>query len=518
MRIAVLFYGGIKYKTINNPLITPHIDNNTYHVGHTYTNLLNTFGENNQYDFFLSTSPELNEDLNEFIALYKPISICNDPIIYSHDYSKYRKKFETNVHNMICHFINKIRVYKLLEEHINKTNTNYDLVISTRVTIQYNKIFNEVTNEIINNKLYSPIGCEYLGIIYNNIQINNINSMKNIKYYDINLKNFINDNENIIFIPDGHDYGGICDRYAIGNIKSMKTYMNIYEDHINLLDNGCLLHPEILYLVYIHSKKLEVIRFNLNHDILRNNINIKKTPSIFKIIIEETNILEYDDTITILSGIIKEEFISNLISAYKYVKHKMISTWDDTENTLLEKLKNSGFKIILSNKNDIEFECSANYQCLTIKNGIIEAIKLGFKYVCKSRTDIFPINHLKFLHLTRDLYKEKITVLHGIKYDIIYYLDVIMCGNINNILLCFNEQKKSDDNTIPELFFIKNYCKEYIKTKKDIKKYINFAYKICIDNDIEIIWYKQFLYNNKYQSYIKLISEYSNLPHFDFFL
>lgn len=46
MRIAVLFNGGVKYKTINNTSITPNIDDNIYHVGHTYINLLNTFGEN----------------------------------------------------------------------------------------------------------------------------------------------------------------------------------------------------------------------------------------------------------------------------------------------------------------------------------------------------------------------------------------------------------------------------------------------------------------------------------------
>jgi hypothetical protein len=310
MRIAVLFNGGVKYKTINNTLITQHIDDNIYHVGHTYINLLNTFGENNEYDFFLSINPELNEDLTEFIALYNPISICNDPIIYFDDYSKYKKAPETIIHNMICTFINKMRVYKLLEEHINKTNTHYDLVISTRVTIQYNKKF-----KVINDNLNIPYGCDHLGMIDNEIQINNINSMKKSEYYDINLKNFVNDNENIIFIPDGHDYQGICDRYAIGNVKSMKTYMNIYKDHINILDSECLLHPETLNLVYIHSKKLEVIRFNLNHDILRNNI-IKKTQNniilrfeedkyinILGIIIELTetpDILKYDNTITII--------------------------------------------------------------------------------------------------------------------------------------------------------------------------------------------------------------------------
>lgn len=532
MRIAVLFNGGVKYKIINNTSITPNIDDNIYHVGHTYINLLNTFGENNEYDFFLSINPELNEDLTEFIALYNPISICNDPIIYFDDYSKYKKAPETIIHNMICTFINKMRVYKLLEEHINKTNIHYDLVISTRVTIQYNKKFNEV----INDNLNIPYGCDHLGMIDNKIQINNINSMKKSEYYDINLKNFVNDNENIIFIPHGHDYRGICDRYAIGNVKSMKTYMNIYKDHISILDSECLLHPEILNLVYIYSKKLEVIRFNLNHDILRNNI-IKKTQNemIFRfeedtdtyvdisgIIIELTetpDILEYDDTITIISGIIKEEFVVNLINSYKYVKHKLISTWDDTENKLLEELKNNGFKIILSNENDIENKCSTNYQCFTIKHGILEAIKLGFKYVCRSRTDIFPTNHLKFLHLTRELYKEKITVLygveqgieHGIEPSIIYYLDLIMCGTINDMLMCFNEQKESNDNAIPELFFLRNYCKNSINkneyTKEEIKKYFNFAHTICIDNNIEILWYKM-IFINKRQPYRKLVSEY----------
>ena len=167
------------------------------------------------YSYFISSE----EDLNNFIKLYNPVSCINDKIVFNCDYSKYTITHETVVHNMVCHFINKKRVFSLLEKHIEKNNISYDIILSLRVDI------------ILKNK------------------------------FDFK-------NEDCIYIPIGCDYrNGINDQIAYGNFDVMKKYNNIYDNMINLLEDGCLLHPETLNRENI--KSLNINRFDLNYRLNR---------------------------------------------------------------------------------------------------------------------------------------------------------------------------------------------------------------------------------------------------------
>jgi len=58
--------------------------------------------------------------------------------------------------------------------------------------------------------------------------------------------------------------------------------------------------------------------------------------------------MEYDDTITIISGLLNDLFIENLILSYKTVKHKMITTWNNMDIQFIEILQEHGFIIVLS--------------------------------------------------------------------------------------------------------------------------------------------------------------------------
>ena len=122
--------------------------------------------------------------------------VKNEKIYYLVDFSIYLRgrPRETSIHNVTCHFINKEGVFKLLEQHVEKTGSKYDCIISTCVDIKYHEPF----------------------------------------YWE----KFINNDPSVIFIPDSCDAHGINDQIAIGNLSSMKKYMNIYSNTISLLERG----------------------------------------------------------------------------------------------------------------------------------------------------------------------------------------------------------------------------------------------------------------------------------------
>jgi hypothetical protein len=214
MRIAVLIYGRL----------TNCFDN--------YNNIINSIGKENNIDIFMSSDNSHQNDLDNFIRTYNPVKYNNDKIEYECDLIKYdeKKRSETNIHNMTCHFINKSRVFSLLETHIKTCNINYDIVISIRVDIH------------INNKF-----------VFSNIE------------------------DNTIYIPDGSDFNYpagantcINDQIAYGNLIVMKKYNNLFNNIINLLENKLsVLHPESLTCANIHYYNLKIVRTNLSYHIKR---------------------------------------------------------------------------------------------------------------------------------------------------------------------------------------------------------------------------------------------------------
>lgn len=227
--------------------------------------------------------------------------------------------------------------------------------------------------------------------------------------------------------------------------------------------------------------------------------------------------MEYDDTITIITGILTPMFVEKIIESYKDVKHKMISSWNSSIHSykiLIHALKSNGFKIVLSDYP--KYRCSANYQIVCVKNGIKMAMELGYKYICRSRTDIFPLNHIKFLEVTRDLYIEKLTVLSGISLpNKIFFVDLIMCGSCEQISAMWSKLEGPEilyKNV--ELHILENYAKCEINTQEDVKKYLSFSKDRCIESNIEFIWYRPNGINffPTTSHYVKLISEYCNAP------
>lgn len=202
MRIAILVYGRLN-KCLEH-----------------YKNIIASLGENNDIDFFASSDNSSELQLTCFINLYKPILYNNSSIEYDYDLGNYPgKRDETNIHNMTCHFINKNRVWMLLEEHINRNNIQYDCVVSLRIDCVFKNKFD--FNSLDNNTIYIPFSYDYIDTAIN-------------------------------------------DQIAYGKIDVMKKYNSI--NALDLLEKKLSIpHPESLNYANIHYYKLKIKRPHINY-------------------------------------------------------------------------------------------------------------------------------------------------------------------------------------------------------------------------------------------------------------
>lgn len=206
MRIAVLVYGRLNK------------------CSEHYDNILEHLGKQHQIDFFLSSDNPHPFLLNKFNKLYTPVSIITDPVVYSYDLAAYPRIVEgTNIHNMTCHFINKNRVFKLLEEYIRKNHVVYDVIVSLRIDCMFKSKFD--FTKIEENTIYIPYGCDFFE-------------------------------------------KSINDQIAYGSFEVMQKYNSINPKE--LLDKQLsIVHPESLNYANIHFHQLHVTRVSLDYCIKR---------------------------------------------------------------------------------------------------------------------------------------------------------------------------------------------------------------------------------------------------------
>jgi hypothetical protein len=216
MRIALVLYGRIK-----------HFE--TFHA-----NLKRVFGADTEIDTFLSHSPELNEPLDDFISLFNPIAVQNDPILFDQEYLKYpTPNPDVNVRNMFSHFTNKHRVFQLLEDYIEKTGTTYTYIVCTRLDLN---IFDTLQIKISPNTIYIPIAHQENGDKH---------------------------------IGDGYDWSGINDQFALGDFFTMKKYCSLILYYKDLVRKNVKHHPESLLLGLLYNYSIHILRFPLRYVILR---------------------------------------------------------------------------------------------------------------------------------------------------------------------------------------------------------------------------------------------------------
>jgi hypothetical protein len=208
MRIAILYFGRSK------------------HFDLTYPSLEKSIGTQHRIDVFYSCDNDPVESIDKFVDMCKPVSVINDTISSYVDFSQYPimnpEIHRPNYTNMARHFINKKRVFTIFEEYIHTSGIVYDLVISARLDIHLDTL-----------SILTPA-------------------------------------PNTIYIPEGHDYFGINDRFAMGNVDVMKKYMMIYDSAVHILESKLSdPHPESLTLANIKYQLLVIERITLNTQILK---------------------------------------------------------------------------------------------------------------------------------------------------------------------------------------------------------------------------------------------------------
>lgn len=180
-----------------------------------YKDIIKSVGNHN-VDYFISSDNSTQSDLNSCIELYNPISYINDSITYKYKFHKYpNKRKETNVDTMTRHFINKQRVFNLLEQHVKTTGKQYDVIVSIRADLKINSKFNFKINP------------------------------------------------NTIYIPRGNDFidYAINDQIAYGTYDVMKQYMNIINNCKKILKRGkSIPHPESLTLANLELNNIKIVR------------------------------------------------------------------------------------------------------------------------------------------------------------------------------------------------------------------------------------------------------------------
>ena len=214
MKIAVLFSGRV------------------YKFGSHYNNIMENVVQDHDADFYLSHSPELNEEteLELFKELYKPVAVCNDPIPdkgSQFEFEEYPipENFLTVKRNVVSMFYNRKRVFDLM----NNSGKEYNCIVSYRVD------------------LFSQSKIDYSNL-----------------------------DRETLYIPEGQDNnGGINDQIAYGAYEPMSIYMNVFPFMKKYLDNKCNFHPENINKFHLVSHDISVVRVAYNYEIVRGPQNPK---------------------------------------------------------------------------------------------------------------------------------------------------------------------------------------------------------------------------------------------------
>jgi hypothetical protein len=206
-----------------------------------YEQFKTLFSDNVEVDFFLSHSKELNEDadVEEFIQLYKPKGILNDPIPFDEEFLLYKRPYfsptDQYIKNMHAHFTNKARVFQLVDSYMKTTNTKYDFFVSSRIDVLFEGKIN-LNTIVLENTIYIPF-----------------------LYFGRGLET-----ECKIL-----HFSGISDMMCIGNYNTIKSYSSILYSCKHYLRQGYPVNPEILTACHVNAMNVNLIRFPLKHYLVK---------------------------------------------------------------------------------------------------------------------------------------------------------------------------------------------------------------------------------------------------------
>lgn len=194
----------------------------------------------------------------------------------------------------------------------------------------------------------------------------------------------------------------------------------------------------------------------------------------------------------IFTGIIEEYFIDEFISLYGNIDNeycKIVSTWDYTDQKIIDVLNSNGFHVVLSHFPESIHKTSANYQLFSYKMGVEFAINNQITHVFQTRSDMYINDIQKLLTIYKSIYCGKPIFLGsfdhmgGYLFNYAYFIPVDFLSDVPNIYQSY------DDSRFPE-----KYLQELFFGTSNIFVIMNrvsFSIYQLIENNVEIGFLKQ---------------------------
>jgi predicted RNA-binding protein with RPS1 domain len=197
----------------------------------------------------------------------------------------------------------------------------------------------------------------------------------------------------------------------------------------------------------------------------------------------------------ILTGIIDDYHVDKTISCYKKLLnyedyYVIISTWNYIDENVINKLRENGFLVILSEFPDNIFKKSVNFQHYSYSVGIEVAKNNNCTHVIRIRSDQYIKNIESLLKIYQNIYVGKpifiaiINHVSGYLIDHIYMFDINFYNNFT-----YKYQEENDDR------FPEKYLQEtYFGTSdiEELKKKVTLSIRELIRSDVELIHIKRY--------------------------
>lgn len=192
-----------------------------------------------------------------------------------------------------------------------------------------------------------------------------------------------------------------------------------------------------------------------------------------------------NDVCLVITGLLQDNYVNEMIESYKNIRNKIVSTWNDQDKVLIEKLKNNGFIVLTNDYPNIK--SSVNVQALSIYYGCMKAKELNFNYVIRIRTDIIVSDINKFIEINLELMKDKLVILYVHNNNSGLYIDDhFIGGSIDKMILFYNVQQESNNIRFPEKFLQEKYMNTTNVTIEKIREYFNFSIEKVYQNNISV--------------------------------
>lgn len=163
---------------------------------------------------------------------------------------------------------------------------------------------------------------------------------------------------------------------------------------------------------------------------------------------------DFSDTAIVLQGPVigKDRFTEDTVRLYKQYYNNVtviVSTWSDTDQSALDRLRALGAHVVLSGYPDTNGVGNVNYQLTTSLAGVRKAGELGVRFVLKARTDQRFYNPCALSILLGMYQPDKIVTMGGIYNSFcaksFQLCDFMAFGSVNELEMLYTLPLDGED-------------------------------------------------------------------------